>query len=238
MLLRCWTTIVDRWNFTAEKRTLVSNSDVTPTHCRRLATAAVLAILSVECSAFPEPPPITTNLLTQFTDAKSFWQQLEVAQKIVKSGDRTIRPDLELRISLEDRHQRGNVAFVFAGFGDTRGFETIRAMLADRSYRPLGEGMPGGSFNTASPNWWLTSQIRADRYYAVHLLGLLRDPRAVDWLVPLLDDADVNYHAAWALGEIGDRRALAPLTAALPHSDALMRTSTVEVIEKLKARRQ
>ncbi len=47
-------------------------------------------------------------------------------------------------------------------------------------------------------------QIRADRYYAVHLLGELGNNRAVDVLVPMLADAQVNYKVAWALGKIDD----------------------------------
>ncbi len=64
-------------------------------------------------------------------------------------------------------------------------------------------------------------QIREDRYYAVHMLGELRDRRSVDVLVPLLGDPDVNYKVAWALGQIGDARAIAPFIAALDDPDAL-----------------
>src|SRR5688572_26339158 len=34
----------------------------------------------------------------------------------------------------DDRHLRGNVAFVLGRLGDPRGFETIAAILADRYY--------------------------------------------------------------------------------------------------------
>jgi HEAT repeat protein len=33
---------------------------------------------------------------------------------------------------------------------------------------------------------------------------LLPAPRAVEILLPLLEDTEINYHAAWALGEVGD----------------------------------
>ena len=49
-------------------------------------------------------------------------------------------------------------------------------------------------------------QIAADRYYAAHLLGDLRDPLAIPVLVPLLKDKEVNSIVPWALGEIGDKR--------------------------------
>lgn len=48
----------------------------------------------------------------------------------------------------------------------------------------------------------LESQIRADRYYAVHLLGKLRAPRAIAMLTPLVNDKDVGDKAAWALDQI------------------------------------
>lgn len=205
--------------------------------CSRTAWL-LIAVLSASgasaCSKQPEPPPITESLLNQYLHAKYFWQQLDVAQKIVKAGDASVLADLEPRLALEDRHLRGNAAFVFAGFRDPRGFEVIRAMLTDRSWRPLGDGMPGGSFNMSNPNWWLASQIRADRYYAVHLLGLLKDPRAIDVLVPFLDDPDINHKVPWALGEIGGPQAIEALNAALGSADAKVRDSATEALAKRK----
>jgi len=51
-------------------------------------------------------------------------------------------------------------------------------------------------------------------------LGKLRDPRAVDFLIKLLLERDgwPNTDAAWALGEIGDTRAVEPLIAAATRS--------------------
>ena len=49
--------------------------------------------------------------------------------------------------------------------------------------------------------------VRDDRYFAAHLLGDLKDPRAVPILIPLLRDTDVNYIVPWSLGEIGDKSA-------------------------------
>jgi len=103
-------------------------------------------------------------------------------------------------LSHEDRHIRGNVAFVFGGFGDPRGFQVITDILSDRSDRPH-PGVGGG-------NRTLEAQIGQDRYYAVHLLGELRDPRAIPILIPLLKDADLNYKVPWALAQIGIRARL------------------------------
>ncbi len=64
--------------------------------------------------------------------------------------------------------------------------------------------MPGG-------NWSVDAQIAADRYYAAHLFGDLKDVRAVAILIPLLKDrVRVNVIVPWSLGEIGDRAWLSP----------------------------
>jgi HEAT repeat protein len=164
----------------------------------------------------------------QFSTATVFGQQFEVAQRIVKTGDARILKELEPWLRRDDRHIRGNAAFVFAGLGDPRGLETILAMLTDESIRPEGQGIPGGRATVAG-------QVLADRYYAVHLCAELKDPRAIDALVPLLDDAGVNYHVAWALGEIGDRRAIRPLIGALTNHDAFVRISSIESLARLNA---
>jgi len=133
---------------------------------------------------------------------------------------------LEPWLDHEDRHVRGNAAFVFAGLGEARGLESIGLMLTDRSPRPKGQGIPADRFSVAG-------QIRADRYYAVHLLGELEDSRALDLLIPLLDDGEINYKVAWALGEIGDARATPPLMAALGNPDALVRVSAIHALVNL-----
>jgi HEAT repeat protein len=69
----------------------------------------------------------------------------------------------------------------------------------------------------------------------VHLFGKLKDRRAVDLLMPLLDNADINYNVAWALGEIRDRRAIPALISALRDPDALVRVSAIDALVKLDA---
>ena len=202
----------------------------------KLRTALLaVATLLLGTVAQGQQDPTLAALVREFHKTTVFWRQFDVAQQIAETGDVRVLNELEPWLTHEDRHLRGNAAFVFAKLGDPRGFETIRAMLTDRSYRPLGQGIPGGSFNTAAPGWWLESQIGADRYYAVHLLGELKDSRAVPVLIPLLNDEGINYHVAWALGHIGDRRATQPLIAALGNRDALMRVSAIQSLEKLNA---
>jgi len=175
-------------------------------------------------------------LVAEFQRTNVFWQQFRVAERIAEAWDRYVLKDLEPWLTVEDRHLRGNAAFVFARLGDPRGFETLRFMLTDYSYRPEGQGIPGGSFNMEAAAWWLPSQIRADRYYAVHLFGKLKDHRAVAVLTPLLDDEEINYNVAWALGEIGNRRAIPLLISVLTAPRALMRVSVIQALVKLDAR--
>ena len=52
---------------------------------------------------------------------------------------------------------------------------------------------------------------------------------------PLLGDPDVDYKAAWALGQIGDARAITPLIEALDHGNALMCVYAIHAREALDA---
>ncbi|MCA1561525.1 MAG: HEAT repeat domain-containing protein [Acidobacteria bacterium] len=154
---------------------------------------------------------------------------MEVGRQLVSLTDTQILRRLERRLTDHDRHVRANTAFVFAGLGDPRGFDVIVGILNDLSPRPEGQGIPGG-------RWSLDPQIRADRYYAVHVLGGLADERAVDLLLPWLADSDVNYKVAWALGEIRNTRAVKPLIEALRNNDALVRISAIQALVKLRAK--
>jgi HEAT repeat protein len=173
------------------------------------------------------------ELLRQFKAEKVFWKQLEIAKKIVASRDTTVLTDLAGWLVDDDRHLRGNVALVFAGLGDERGFAVIAAILDDRSDRPEGQGQPGGP---SDGRYHVAQQIRADRYYAAHLLGDIRDRRAVPILVNLLRDQDVKYVVPWALGEIGDQDANAPLIDALNDGDPSFRVYVIHALETLGAR--
>jgi HEAT repeat protein len=167
-----------------------------------------LAALATSVIAFAQGQnPSLAELQDQF-QTTNVSRQLDVGKQIANVGDVRALLVLESWLGHEDRHLRGNAAWVFASLGDARGFETLRLILTDRSYRPLGQGIPVVAGNMSAPAWWLPSQIEADRYYAVHLLGQLKDPRAFEVLVPLLDDTTINYKVAWALGEIGDRLAI------------------------------
>jgi HEAT repeat protein len=169
------------------------------------------------------------ELLDRFKGEKVFWRQLEFGKALATANDRGAIAELEAWLKHDDRHLRGNVAFVIGRLGDPRGFETIVAILADRSRRSTGQGIPGG-------NWTLQAQIRADRYYATHLLGDLKDPRGIELLIPLLNDPEVDSVAPWSLAEIGEGRAIGPLIAQLHRDDPSGRVLAIAALEKLNAR--
>ena len=201
------------------------------------ATMIVVTTMVLACAPPARQRDTTVEqLLERFKGTSVCWRQFEVAKELATHRDARVLVALEPLLSDVDRHVRANAAFVFARLGDPRGPATIRGILADRSDRPLGQGIPRVAANLAKPGWWMRDQIRADRYYAVHMLGELRESSGVDILVPLLGDPDVNYHAAWALGQIGDARAIGPLIGALKDEAPLMRVSAIQALEALDAK--
>ena len=168
------------------------------------------------------------ELVRNFKRETAF-RQFEVGRVLAEKGDRRAIRELESLLVADDRHERGNAAFVLARLGDPRGFDTIAQILADRSSpRSINHGLLAG-------NPSLSAQIVSDRYYAAHLLGELQDGRAVSLLVPLLDDRDINWGIPWALSQIGDSRAIPPLIEVLQGHDASMRVLAIDALEELRA---
>ena len=62
------------------------------------------------------------DLVLQFKTNRVWWQQFEVAEKLVKLRNTAVLEQLEPYLEDDDRHVRGNAAFVFAALGDDRGF--------------------------------------------------------------------------------------------------------------------
>ncbi len=169
------------------------------------------------------------ELLDRFKQEKVFWRQFDIGQVLAATNDHGAIAELEAWLTHDDRHLRGNAAFVLGRLGDSRGFQIIAGILADRSARSAGQGIPGG-------NWSVQAQIRADRYYAAHLLGDLKDPRGVELLVSLLSDQDVDAIVPWSLAEIADRRAVGPLIGQMARDDPSVRVLAISGLEKLNAR--
>jgi HEAT repeat protein len=186
-------------------------------------TALLLVLLPL--SQTGDAALTSAELLDRFKKEPVFWRQLEIGRALAATNDRTAVPALEAWLGHDDRHLRGNVAFVLGRLGDPRGFDTLAAILVDRASRSAGQG-------ARSPQ----GQIREDRYYAAHLLGELKDPRGVDVLIPLMNDPDVNYKVPWSLAEIGDGRAIVPLMQQLEQDDPSLRVLAIFALETLKAR--
>ena len=156
------------------------------------------------------------------------YRQLAVAQEIATRGDSRPVAALEPWLTHEDRQQRANAAFVFARFGDPRGLQVLEGILSDRSNRPEGQGTRG--------RYSLEQQISVDRYHAVHVLGELRDAAALPFLVPLLQDEEVDSKVASVLGLIGDRSAIPPLIAALDDENPDLLVYVIYALETLNAK--
>ena len=202
--------------------------------------AATIALITLVVAAATQSALRSpTELVSRFQSSQFFFEQFDVAKELVELHDPSVLPSLVGDLSNEDRHIRGNAAFVFAGLGDPRGFEVILAILHDQSDRPPGQGavFTGGisAPGTTANFYHVKAQITADRYYAAHLLGDLKDPRAVPVLIPLLDEPEVNYIVPWSLGEIGYKRAVGPLIQTLANSDPSMRVLAIYGLEQLHA---
>jgi HEAT repeat protein len=175
----------------------------------------------------------STSLVEQFKNESVFWKQFDIAKAIAAKRDASVLPALVEWLDHPDRHIRGNAAFIFASLDDPRGLDTIADILADKSDRPAGQGIASAP---GDGRYHVEQQIAADRYYAAHLLGDLRDPRGMALLAPLLDDPQTQAIVPWSLGEIGDARAIAPLIAALDNDDPSNRVLVIYALETLHAR--
>jgi HEAT repeats len=197
----------------------------------RFALAAVVVLFSISV-ATGQNDRTGTKLVEEFRGAKIFFNQLEIGKRIVALNEPTLLDNLEDLLSSEDRHVRGNAAFVFASLGNSRGLSVIADIIQDTSYRVEGQGQ---TIAPGDGKYHVEAQIRADRYYAVHLLGELKDVRAIPILVPLLKDNRIDYKVAWALGEIRDKSAIPSLIEALKNSNSDVRVIAIQSLEHLQA---
>jgi HEAT repeats len=218
-------------------RVVIDGTSYPATRGIALAEGAHEVVVFVAPRAAPKPTVDATQssiaLVEQFKNEKVFWKQIEIAKAIAGKHDASVLPPLADWLDHQDRHIRGNVAFIFASLGDPRGLQTIADILADRSERPDGQGSHA---RTGNGQYRFERQVAADRYYAAHVLGDLRDPRALALLVPLLDDPETQSIVPWSLGQIGDRRAIPPLIAALDKDDPSNRVMVIYALEALHAK--
>ena len=198
---------------------------------RILPLVLLVFVLSSRRGVYGDQEAQPVEMVEQFKAETVFWKQLEIGQRIAVANDREVLPLLEPFLAHSDRHVRGNTAFVFGSLGDPRGLEVIAAILGDRSDRPEGQGVACARRSC----WSVPLQIAADRYYAVHLLGELKDPRAVPMLVSFLDDPDINHKIPWALHHIGGKSAIEGLINALRSPNPQVRVYAIEDLEDIGA---
>jgi HEAT repeat protein len=198
-----------------------------------LAGACLVFFVAALCGqTAPRASEPAQDLVAQFEKETVFWKQFEIAQKIVALGDPSVLHELEPWLQNSDMHLRGNAAFIFAKLGDERGFQVITAILGDRSgQRAVLERDDAGRPSPAR-------QTREDRYYAAHLLGDLKDARAISILTPLLKEPDLREIVLWDLEEIGDKSAVAAIIETVKdnNSDKDTRILAINALEKLKAK--
>ena len=180
-----------------------------------------------------DPTLSALALVERFKAEPVFWRQFDLGKAIVARHDPSVVPLLADWLGQQDRHIRANVAFVVGALGDSRGLPVLTAMLSDRSDRPVGQGIAQAP---SDGRYHVAAQIRADRDYAAHMLGDLRDPRAIPALVRLLNDPETRLGIPWALGQIGDSRAIAPLLDVLDQDDPSMRVLAIYALETLNAK--
>jgi PBS lyase HEAT-like repeat-containing protein len=135
------------------------------------------------------------ELIDRFKREQFFWRQFEIGERLVASGDRRIIGELDAWLTHPDLRIRGNVAFVLGRLGDARGYTTLLEIVGTPSSQEVGPA-------AASARWTTLRQISGERYYAAHLLGELKDPRAVPLLIALLNDDDVSAAAQRAINRI------------------------------------
>ena len=90
----------------------------------RFGIPVVLLLASPHVTRSQQPPSVS-DLVRRFESETVFWRQIEVAKAIVAAKDLGVLPKLESWLTHEDRHLRGNAAFIYAGLGDARGFDVI-----------------------------------------------------------------------------------------------------------------
>ena len=151
------------------------------------------------------------ELLVAYPNTQYFWQQTDIARRLVAIGDPAVVDSIELYLDTTDRRRRCNAAYVLAAFGDERGTQVLIGELEDTGTdkRDMREGVS----RTGPPSREadLRRQVVSDRYLAALLLGDLRSTAAVPALIAATRDSTINYQAAISLGEIGDPSALPAL---------------------------
>ncbi len=128
---------------------------------------------------------------------------------------------------------------VLGATGDPKNIDLVGALMKDRRARVRADAtqtagrLPGekstGLLMTALGDEW-----RDVREYAVSALGERKERRAVPFLIKMIRDKDeIMLRAVWALGEIGDAKALAVLHELRDHERSTVRQYVCQALGKI-----
>ena len=180
-----------------------------------------LLLCAVHASAQAPAPPgakpgEVVELVAAYPNTRYFWEQTDIARRLVAIGDKSTIASVEPYLDTTDRRRRCNAAFVMAGLGDERGTKILIHELEDtgvegRAAEPGNARGVGPIGRVPARERALRQQVVSDRYFAALLLGELRSRDAVPALIAATRDPTINYQAAMSLGEIGDKTALGAL---------------------------
>lgn len=78
--------------------------------------------------------------------------------------------------------------------------------------------------------------LYSTKFHAAKSLGQLKDKRGSDFLLKILQDSESHLKTitVWALGEVGDMKAIEPLSQLLEDEDNSVREAVKEALLKLK----
>lgn len=122
-----FTVATDRAPFVAVTRTRVDAVEAPANAGVELTGGAHEVVVFVTERQSPnrtvDAPLSSGALVEQFKSEKVSWRQFAIAKEIVDRHDASVLPSLVGWLSQEDRHLRGNAAFIVAALGDARGFQ-------------------------------------------------------------------------------------------------------------------
>jgi HEAT repeat protein len=190
---------------------------------KSFALPVVAFLVTQPCYA--QPPPAAqaaelAELLVAYPSTRYFFEQTEIARRLVAIGDPVVIATVEPYLDTTDRRRRCNAAFVLAGLGDERGVRALIEELEDAGIeRRKTEDSPRMTGGIPTPESLARQQAVSDRYFAALLLGELRAEEAVPALIRATRDPAiaVRDRAAMSLGEIGDPSAVPALREMLDH---------------------
>jgi hypothetical protein len=154
-------------------------------------------------------------------------------------------PELLRLLHDESDYVRAHAAITLGRMQDERGYEPLLSVLSSdpdpfvRGMAAVGLGHYGRkeAFEPILTVQQTDAALEARRM-ASQALGLLKDQRAIDTLIAQLSDAEASMRgaAAWALGQIGDRRPEARLTQiAADDTEEQVRNAAAEALKKIRA---